>query len=159
VVSQKTLVLCVGNSIMGDDRIGVLIGRQLIRYGLPAEVKVFDGNIDMLGLLNEITNCDELIIVDSIGSEVAPGEVVVVDVGAEKLTQRTDDMPIGSLHDVDIVLVLKLGYLLFPEKMPRKITLIGVGVKDVKPGIKLSDEVKRSVPKAIRLVTCLLKRT
>ena len=143
---------------MGDDGIGVLIGRELIRYELPAEIKVFDGNIDMLGLLNEITNYDELIIVDSIGGVVAPGEVIVVDVGAEKLMERTNDMPIGSLHDIDIVLVLKLGYMLFPERMPRKITLIGVGVKDVKPRIELSDEVKGSLPWAIRLVTRLLKR-
>ena len=143
---------------MGDDGIGVLIGRELIRYALPAEIKVFDGNIDMLGLLNEITKYNELIIVDSMKSTVASGEVIIDDIDVDKLIEKTCNMPISSLHDIDIVLVLKLGYILFPERMPRKITLIGIGIKDIKPGIKLSGEVKRSLAQAIWLVTRLLKR-
>ena len=143
---------------MGDDGIGVLIGQELTRYALPAEIKVFDGNIDMLGLLNEITKYNELIIIDSMKSTVASGEIIIDDIDVDKLVEETCNMPISSLHDIDIMLVLKLGYILFPERMPRKITLVGIGIKDIKPGIELSGEVKRSLAQAIWLVTHLLKR-
>lgn len=140
---------------MGDDAVGLIVGEILLKREMPAEVRIFESGSNVFALLDEIMEFDEVVIIDSIKSGLAPGEVIVIDLG--KLTQGSMG-EIQSLHDIDVVSAIKLGYELFREKMPRRIFLIGVGVKDVSPGIRLSAEVEKAIPKIMEEVFQFFKR-
>jgi len=64
---------------------------------------------------------------------------------------------IQSLHDVDVISAIRLGYELFREKMPRKILLVGVGAKEISLGIGLSEEVEKAIPKILETISHLLE--
>lgn len=153
--AQRTLILCVGSRLMGDDAVGLIVGEILLEREMPAEVRIFESGSNVFALLDEIMEFDEVVIIDSIKSGLVPGEVAVIDL--RNLIQGSMD-EIQSLHDIDVVSAIKLGYELFGEKMPRRIFLIGVGVRDISPGIKLSVEVEKAIPKIMEEVSRFLKR-
>jgi hydrogenase maturation protease len=152
--TQKTLILCVGSRLMGDDALGLVVGEILLKRGLSARVKIFETGSDVFTLLDEIAGFDDLIIVDVIKSGLSPGEVVVVDLG--RLSQEHVS-EIQSLHDVDVASAIRLGYELFRERMPRRILLVGVGAKEISPGIGLSEEVEKAIPKILEAIFHLLE--
>jgi hydrogenase maturation protease len=152
--TQKTLILCVGSRLMRDDALGLVVGETLLKRNLPAKVKIFETGSDVFTLLDEIAGFDNLIIVDAIKSGSSPGEVVVVDLG--RLSQERVS-EIQSLHDVDVISAIRLGYELFREKMPRKILLVGVGAKEISLGIGLSEEVEKAIPKILETISHLLE--
>jgi len=151
---QKTLILCVGSRLMKDDALGLVVGEALLKLDLPAEVKIFETGLDVFTLLDEIAGFDNLIIVDVIRSGLSPGKVVVVDLN--ELSQEYIS-EIQSLHDIDVISAIRLGYELFREKMPHKIFLVGVGAKEISPGIGLSEEVEKAIPKILENISRLLK--
>jgi len=158
VGAQRILILCVGNLLMGDDGIGVIIGRELLRRGLNVDVKVFDGGVDAVRLLDEVAGYDELILVDSVDGRLPPGELIVVEADAEDLAKGVGDKSMISLHELDVFTALRLGYMVFPEKMPRKMIVVGVGVKEVRQGIGLSREVEEALPRAIELLKKIINK-
>lgn len=141
---------------MRDDAIGLVVGKILLEHErkIPAEIRIFESGSKVLALLDEILEFDEVVIIDSIKSGLAPGEVVAIDL-KEFINGSISE--IQSLHDVDIISAIRLGYELFREKMPRRIFLIGVGVKEVSPGIKLSIEVEKAIPKIMEELFRFLK--
>jgi len=152
--ARKILILCVGSRLMKDDALGLVVGEILLKRDLPAEVKIFETGLDVFTLLDEITGFDGLIIVDVVKSGLSPGEVVVVDLGG--LSQEHVG-EIQSLHDIDVVSAIRLGYKLFRDKMPRRILLVGVGAKEISPGIGLSEEVEKAIPKILENISRLLE--
>lgn len=150
------MILCAGNRLMGDDAIGLVVGEILLKHEhmIPAKIRIFESGSDALTLLDEIINFDEVIIVDAIKSGLAPGEVIVIDL--KKLVQEAT-YEIQSLHDIDVISGIRLGYELFREKIPQRILLIGVGAKNISPRIGLSNEVEKAIPKILGEISRLLK--
>ena len=75
-----TLVLGLGNPIMGDDGFGLaVLERLLADWVLPAGVEAVDGGIWGMKLLPQIEQSDRLLLLDAVNAGLAPGTPVVLE--------------------------------------------------------------------------------
>jgi len=73
----KTLVLGLGNILLGDEGVGVrVIERLQERYEFPEEVQVVDGGSGGLGLLYFFEGVSRLVIVDAVKAGNEPGTLI-----------------------------------------------------------------------------------
>jgi len=76
-MSNKTLVLGVGNLLLSDEGLGVHAVQALLNDPrLPTEVTVVDGGTLGPRLLDFVLGCDRLVIIDVAKRGTAPGTVV-----------------------------------------------------------------------------------
>jgi len=61
----KTLVLGLGNVLMGDEGMGVYVVREIEKHTLPAGVECLDGGTGGFTLLEPLENADRIIIIDA----------------------------------------------------------------------------------------------
>lgn len=144
---HKIVVLGVGNELLSDEGIGVHVVKALQQENsLPPEVEIMEGGTDGFGLINIITACDRLIVIDSIRGGNQPGTIYKFDI---EDAPSTPDLFKTSVHQVGILEVIHLSSLI--GKTP-KTTVIGVEPKSMTTGMELSDEVKAKLPRVIELV-------
>ncbi len=62
---SKTLVLGLGNVIMGDEGIGVHVIQALSRHILPQNVECLDGGTGGFILLEPLENADRILLIDA----------------------------------------------------------------------------------------------
>ena len=63
--NPKTLVLGLGNVLMGDEGIGVYVVRELEKQTLPPNVECLDGGTGGFTLLEPLEQADRIIIIDA----------------------------------------------------------------------------------------------
>jgi hydrogenase maturation protease len=61
----KTLVLGLGNVLMGDEGIGVYVVREIEKHTLPAGVECLDGGTGGFTLLEPLEDADRIILIDA----------------------------------------------------------------------------------------------
>jgi hydrogenase maturation protease len=71
----STLILGLGNILMGDEGIGVHVVRALEKKELPDGVECLDGGTGGFILLEPIENADRIILIDAADDGNAPGTV------------------------------------------------------------------------------------
>jgi len=77
---EKLLVLGLGNILMNDDAVGVLLAQKLTKKFNQSDcLKIVDGGTLGLDLLNYIEWADKLIIVDGVNLDLEPGTVVRIE--------------------------------------------------------------------------------
>ena len=107
--SQSIVVAGIGNTLMQDDGIGVWAVRALARdYVLPARVRLLEGGVLGLQLVQEMCSAEQLLVIDAIHGEGAPGTLYRLD-GDSLLKDRRTYM---SLHEVGLAEVLSVGEFL-----------------------------------------------
>src|SRR5690349_7553421 len=62
---RKTLVLGIGNVLMGDEGIGVSVVRELEKTALPESVELLDGGVGSFLLLEPMQQAEKIILVDA----------------------------------------------------------------------------------------------
>jgi hydrogenase maturation protease len=138
----KTLVLGIGNPIVTDDGAGLKIAQQ-IKDRNP-ELEVIEACSGALGLLDEIADCDKLIIIDSVKTEGGqPGELYKLEL--EDLRPTLDH---ATSHSLDIASAFKLGKGL-GYKMPQSVIIYAVEIKD---NTNFGEECTREVAEKIPLL-------
>jgi hydrogenase maturation protease len=73
--NPKTLVLGLGNIIMGDEGVGVHVVRALEKLQLPPGVECLDGGTGGFILLEPLQNADRIILIDAAADGNPPGTV------------------------------------------------------------------------------------
>jgi hydrogenase maturation protease len=63
--NPKTLVLGLGNIIMGDEGIGVHVIRALVQHALSPNIECLDGGTGGFILLEPLQNADRITLVDA----------------------------------------------------------------------------------------------
>ena len=66
---MRTLVLGIGNPILGDDGVGFHIAQELAKEIKDENIDVKDTSIDGLNLLELIVGYDKLIVIDAMMTE------------------------------------------------------------------------------------------
>ena len=61
----RTLVIGVGNTLRGDDGVGVHVARELARRPLPEGVEALDGGTQGLDLIFRLEEADRVILIDA----------------------------------------------------------------------------------------------
>ena len=146
----KTLVLGIGNPILGDDGVGFHVAQELAKLIEDDAIAVEDTSTSGLNLLDFIRGYDRVIIIDAIKTdECEPGEIYRL---------RPEDFSKSvhlatSLHDTNLPTVIEMGNKLLPEEMPHEIAIFAIEVEEIdKFTEEMTVKVKEAVPKVLNLV-------
>lgn len=137
---SRTLVLGIGNTLLGDEGVGVAVIDHLHAYGgLPADVDLLDGGTGSMVLLEPMREAHRMILVDATADGSPPGTV-------QRLVPRfsTDFPPSLTAHDIGLRDLLDTFYLLgeTPE-----VLLYAISIRFPQEiNLGLSAEVEAAVP-------------
>ncbi len=147
---KDLLVLGIGNPILTDDAVGILVIREL--GDVNADVKeAYTGGLSLLDL---ILGYSKVIIVDAAKSE--GGEPGTVSLLKEDEIKRA--LHASSTHDMSFSEAVELGRKLFPDEMPSQIVIVGIEVKDTETfSEKPTEPVRKAIPRAVEMVKELIK--
>lgn len=103
---KKTLVLGLGNVLMGDEGVGVHVVRALEERALPEGVECLDGGTGGFILLEPMQNADIIILIDAAADGNAPGTLT-------RTTPRfsRDYPPTLTAHDIGVKDLLDAFYM------------------------------------------------
>jgi hydrogenase maturation protease len=144
---MKTVVLGIGNLLMGDEGFGVHAIRALAQHaGLPADVELVDGGTGGMELLPQLEGLGRLIVMDAVRTGASPGSLLRLDGNRVPALFQTRLSP----HQVALADVLAA--LAFAGRAPLHLVLIGIEPCSIAPGIELSAEIASRLPEAVCLV-------
>jgi len=149
---MRTIVLGIGNPIIGDDGVGFHVIEKLEEDPPEGDVTLTACDVSGLAILDLIVDFDRAVIVDAIQTaKGTPGRIYRLDVKDFMVTKHTI-----SPHDVDLPTALDIGKML-ELKIPGKIDIIGVEIPDaLEFSTRLSDAVLEAVPRAVKMVREIL---
>jgi hydrogenase maturation protease len=147
---NKTLVLGIGNYLMGDEGVGVHVANRLQQQGLLTDVEIVDGGTGGFHLLGYFENYETVILVDATLDDNPNGTIRLIK------PRFAQDFPKAmSTHDIglkDMVCSLQL-----LGKMPT-IYLFVVSIESLQQqGIELTPEIENIVPELIEKITDLVQ--
>lgn len=125
---KKTLVLGLGNVIMGDEGIGVHVVRALEKVQLPQNVECLDGGTGGFVLLEPLQAAGHIILIDATDDGNPPGTVT-------RTTPRfsKDYPPTLTAHDIGVKDLLDAFYMHSGE---REVVLYAISI-DPKQSISM----------------------
>ncbi len=101
--SSRITVLGLGNILLGDEGFGVHFARWFSgRYRLPDSVSCLDGGTLGYGLLDIVSSCDCLMVIDVIRADGDPGSLFRFT--CDEMQRRRP--PAASAHEVEFFDVL-----------------------------------------------------
>ena len=151
---MKTLVLGIGNEILGDDGVGIRIARAVARGVSAKGAKVEETGAAGLSLLEQIKGYERLIIADAILTNNT--EVGKIHRLSLKDLAKTNNLI--TPHDAALMTTLEIGNSLFPGEMPREVVIYGVQTANVEHfSGKMTASVKAAVPEVVRLILAEIK--
>jgi hydrogenase maturation protease len=137
---EKTLVLGLGNILLGDEGVGVRVVERLQKlYEFPQEVQVLDGGTLALDLLPYVEDADRLLVIDALEMGAKPGTIARLE---------GDQVPafLGvkiSPHQMGLADLLAAARL--RDLFPKQLVLWGVQPGVMRPGLELSSPVAAQV--------------
>ena len=144
----KTIVVGVGNKILGDDGVGIYVVNQLRKQVKNLDVTFEEAATGGLNLLDIIVGYDKAVIVDAVKSN--NGEHGVVK---RFSLDNFDTMHSCNPHDVSLIEAIDMAKKIGENRIPREIVVIGIMMKDIPFEFSdcLSDEIAMAVPKAVEM--------
>ena len=141
---QATLVLGIGNLVMGDDGAGVRVVQELQkRYRFPPRVEVVDGGTLGLDLLPKLEGIGRLLVVDAVETGGKPGTLVRLAGEELPIALQTKVSP----HQMGLKDLLAVAELM--GHAPREMVLVGIQPASIEMGDELSRDVAVQLEKMI----------
>ncbi|MDR1727177.1 MAG: hydrogenase maturation protease [Acidobacteriota bacterium] len=144
-----TLILGVGNLLLGDEGVGIHCVCALENEGLPEDVRLMDGGTGGLHLLGWLEGYRRIVMIDAALDGNPPGTVRHI-----RPRRAAEFPPLLSAHEIGLRDMVEAMFLTgdLPE-----IDLVAVSVADVGGlGTELSPEASAAVPEAVALVKALI---
>jgi hydrogenase maturation protease len=143
----RTVVIGLGNPLMGDDGLGlVALERLRAEYAIAPEVELVDGGTWGMNLLPVIEEAGRVILIDAIDVEASPGTPVRLERARLPRYLATKISP----HQVDLRDVLGLAEL--RGTLPADTIALGLQPQRVAFGDALSDVIRCRVGDLVTLV-------
>ena len=149
---QKTLILGVGNLLMGDEGVGVAAIRHLEANGFANSAELVDGGTSGFHLLGLFRNQQHLILIDAATDGKPLGTVSIIHP-----RYASDFPPTLTAHDIGLKDLIESAALLsyWPE-----VDLITISIGDLGlMTMELSPEVAGALPLVETLVRGCLEKT
>jgi hydrogenase maturation protease len=143
--AKKTLVLGLGNVIMGDEGVGVHVVRALEKLRLPENIECLDGGTGGFILLEPLQGADHIILIDATDDGNHPGTVT-------RTTPRfsKDYPPTLTAHDIGVKDLLDAFYMQGGE---REVVLYAISIDPRQPiSMELSPECVRARDEAVERI-------
>ncbi len=141
---SKIIFLCIGNDMRGDDGVGPLIAKNLVKLFInqPELLVINTGTVpeNYTGLIRK-EKPSHIIFVDAVEMKMNPGSIKLVKY------DKIADYNI-STHAMPLSFMIK--YL--KSFTDAKILLIGIQPKNMEMSNTISEEVKTSIEKLTRII-------
>jgi len=146
---KKTLILGVGNLLMGDEGVGVHAIKQLEVEKYSENVELLDGGTGGFHLLSLFEEHDPIILIDATMDGKPVGTVTLIQ------PKFASDFPRTlSAHDIGLRDLLESAQLI--GSLP-KLYLITISIDSIQSmSMELSEGVRRSIPKVVSAVLGVL---
>jgi hydrogenase maturation protease len=142
----KVLILGIGNTLMGDEGIGVSVVRELEKTALPASVELLDGGTGSFLLLEPMQKAEKVILIDATIDGAKTGTVRRLRPRYSKDYPRT-----LTAHDIGLKDLIDTFYLL--GTAAPDVTLFAVSINDLQDlATELSPELLPVVPQIAQMV-------
>ena len=150
--SRKTLVLGLGNILMGDEGVGVYVARELEGKDLPPGVECLDGGTGGFTLLEPLENADRIFIVDAASDGNPVGTITRTTPQFSR-----DYPPTLTAHDVGMKDLLDMFYIQGGE---HQIILYAITIDPKQPiRMSLSEQGEEAALHAVDLILAELGGT
>ena len=153
---MKTLVLGLGNPILGDDGVGWKVAdlvKEQLTPDLPVDVDFL--SLGGIRLMEHLIGYQRAILIDAFALEEPIGSILIL-----KLSELPNYSAFHttSAHDMPLQSAIKLGRSMGAQ-LPEDITVVGITTKHIYDfSEELSPPVEQAVPKALQIVLDLLKQ-
>jgi hydrogenase maturation protease len=143
--SASTLVLGIGNYLMGDEGVGVQLIQEMTRRDLPENIDILDGGTGGFLLLGCFEAYGRIIFVDATMDGKEEGTISLIQ------PKFAADFPSAlSVHDVGLKDMIESVYLM--DSKP-EMFLFTISIKEMKPmTLELSPNVKNAIPETIEQI-------
>lgn len=146
-MAERTLILGLGNILLGDDGLGVrAVERLQERCDMPPELSVLDGGTLGLALMQVLSGVDRAILVDAVMTGDPPGTLVRLsgDAVAPAIEAHLSPHQIGVADLLD--------GLRWLDAVPPELLLVGIVPEKVELGLELSAAVEQRMPELVQRV-------
>lgn len=148
--NPKTLVLGLGNVILGDEGVGVHVVRALCEHELPLDVECLDGGTGGFILLEPLEQAGRVVLIDAAADEQPYGTVT-------RTTPRfsKDYPPTLTAHDIGVKDLLDAFYMQGGDK---EVILYAISIDPHQPiSMELSEPCVRARDEAVRRILAELR--
>jgi hydrogenase maturation protease len=141
-VSDRVLVLGVGNILMGDEGVGVEVVLRLADRPLPAGVTCLDGGTGSLVLLDPMLEADRIVLIDASADGKPVGTLACLRPRFSKDYPRRI-----TAHDIGLKDLLDAFYLMGKEP---DVTLFTISIEfPQEVGVGLSEPLRDALPSIV----------
>jgi hydrogenase maturation protease len=144
--NRSTLVLGLGNILLGDEGFGVHVVRRLQGCGLSDAVRVVEGGVGGFNLLGYLEGVKRLIIVDVMIYDSPPGQLLLIENG------NNLDEPgkrLMSCHQIGVLELLKTWSLI--GEMP-EVYLLATVPERLEWNTELSPALQTACARAVEVI-------
>ncbi len=147
----ETLIVGLGNLLFRDDGAGIHIINRLKEMRFSSHVKILDGGVSSIDLLNYLEGIKRLIIIDTILTDEEPGTIHVFSL---KDIIEGNDLHKFAIHQIGIIESIKIMNLLLEDI---ETIIVGIVPEDISGyGITLSPSVRKVIPSVLNIIEKLL---
>jgi hydrogenase maturation protease len=145
---MKTVILCLGNPILGDDGVGLHIAKKLHSMIKRTDVIISEACAGGIRMLDLLTGYDSAIIVDAIQTKrEKPGHIYRFDQSNLQDTSHS-----YSMHDIGLTMTIELGKTM-GMAVPARITIFAIEAEDVNTYSETcTPSVSRAATKCVKLI-------
>jgi hydrogenase maturation protease len=152
---RTILVLGIGNTLLGDEGIGVHAMREVAKHGSERpELRCLDGGTLSFTLAPEIESCDGLIVLDAAELQASAGDVRVFE--GRAMDQFLGAQRKRSVHEVGLLDLMAVAAL--EGHLPELRALIGVQPEFVGWSDAPTERVARAIPTACAYALEIVER-
>ena len=146
----KTLVLGLGNILMGDEGVGVHVVRALEQHTLPLDVECLDGGTGGFILLEPLQQANRIVLIDAAADGNPPGTVTRT---APRFSR--DYPPTLTAHDIGVKDLLDAFYM---QGGSRDVVLYAIAIDPQQPiSMSLSAEAEQAAEVAVQEILAELR--
>lgn len=139
---MKKVVIGIGNPNFKDDGVGLKVAEKF--EGVVDTVMLFNIGFN---LIDSLLGYEKAVIVDGVKTGKEPGSVIEFDVNF------WGNVYASGTHNFSIFEIIRIGYSVFPDEMPKEIKIIGIEVEDVDTlSRQCSPSVESAIPKAVSII-------
>ena len=145
---MKTIVLGIGNQILGDDGVGIHVANEVKKQIDNLNITVDEAITGGMNLLDLLLGYDKAILIDAVKSDDSShGKVTRIDIS------DFNTMHSCNPHDVSLIEAIDMAKKLGESRIPKEIIIIGIMMKQIpcEFGETLSNEIAAAVPEAVKL--------
>lgn len=143
-IAHPTVVIGVGNPLMGDDGVGLAALERLRQWDFEPYVECVDGGTWGMNLLGFVEQAEQLIILDAIASGLEPGSPVTLEADEIPRFLSTKLSP----HQIELREVLALAEL--RGTLPDRFVALGLEPARIEMSERLSPEVAAGIDGLVR---------